>query len=75
MARFDARVAIAKALEEMGQLKGTTKNPMKIGTCSKSGDIIEPYLKPQWYMDCKDMAKRSADAVRNKELIITPDFH
>jgi len=75
MARFDARVAIAKALEEMGQLKGKSKNPMKIGTCSKSGDIIEPFLKPQWYMDCKDMAARSVAAVRNKELIITPDFH
>lgn len=26
-------------------------------------------------MDCKDMAARSVAAVRNKELIITPDFH
>jgi len=31
MARFDARVAIAKALEALGQLKGKSPNPMKIG--------------------------------------------
>merc|ERR1719253_541147 len=26
-------------------------------------------------MDCDDLAKRSADAVRKKELLIVPDFH
>jgi valyl-tRNA synthetase len=48
---------------------------MRLGICSKSNDIIEPYLKPQWYVDCKDMAARSVAAVRNKELVLTPDFH
>lgn len=32
-------------------------------------------LKPQWYVDCKELAKRSCDAVRNKELLIIPDQH
>lgn len=48
---------------------------MRLGKCSKSGDIIEPYLKPQWYVDCKDMAARSVAAVRNKELLLIPEFH
>lgn len=73
--RFDARVAIYEALDKMGQIKGKTPNPMRLGLCSKSNDIIEPYLKPQWWVDCKDMAKRSTDAVRNKELTIIPDSH
>jgi len=75
MARFDARVEIYKALEKLGHIKGKSPNPMRLGLCSKSNDIIEPYLKPQWYVDCKDMAKRSTDAVRNKELKIVPEFH
>ena len=75
LARFDARIEVYKALEKLGQIKGKTPNPMRLGLCSKSNDIIEPYLKPQWYVDCKDMAKRSVDAVRNKDLKIIPEFH
>ena len=75
MPRFDARVAVYQALEKLGMIKGKSPNPMRLGICSKSKDIIEPYLKPQWYVDCKDMAKRSVDAVKNKELLIVPDSH
>jgi valyl-tRNA synthetase len=24
--------------------------------CSKSGDVIEPVLKPQWWVNCKPLA-------------------
>jgi valyl-tRNA synthetase len=48
---------------------------MSLGICQRSGDIIEPMLKPQWYVSCAEMAKRSTDAVRNKELEIIPAFH
>jgi valyl-tRNA synthetase len=75
MMRFDCRVAIKKEMESMGLIKGVKKNEMRLGVCSKSGDIIEPFLKPQWYADCKDLARRSCDAVRNKELLIIPDTH
>jgi len=75
MMRFDARVAVYKELEKIGQIQGKVPNKMRLGLCSRTEDVIEPYLKPQWYVDCKDMAKRSTDAVRNKELIITPDSH
>jgi valyl-tRNA synthetase len=57
----------------MDQIHKTHANPMRLGRCSKSHDILEPLLLPQWYVDCKDMAKRSADAVRNKELRILPE--
>jgi valyl-tRNA synthetase len=73
--RYDARVAIEKALEEKGHLKGKAANPMQLPKCSRSGDIIEPMLKPQWYVDCKDMARRSCDAVRDGSLEIKPEFH
>jgi valyl-tRNA synthetase len=68
--RFDCRNELGKELEKLGLLKGKRPNEMRLGLCSKTGDIIEPYLKPQWYADCKDLAKRSCDAVRNKDLII-----
>ena len=73
MMRFDAREAVAKALQEKGLLREKKPNAMRIGTCAKTGDIIEPYLKPQWYVDCKDMAARACEAVRSKELTIIPE--
>jgi len=59
----------------LGLFKDKQANEMRLGFCSKTGDIIEPFLKPQWYADCKELAKRSCDAVRNKELIILPEEH
>ena len=48
---------------------------MRLGICSRSGDILEPMITPQWYVNCSDMAKRSTDAVRNGELKIVPAEH
>jgi valyl-tRNA synthetase len=73
--RYDARIAMEKELESLGLLKGKEVNKMRLGLCSRSGDIIEPMLTPQWYVNCNSMAKKAADAVRNGELRIVPDFH
>lgn len=48
---------------------------MRLATCSRSGDIIEPMLLPQWWVDCKQLATESADAVRNGEIEIIPEQH
>jgi valyl-tRNA synthetase len=48
---------------------------MRLGLCSRSGDILEPMITPQWYVNCNGMAKRSTDAVRNGELKIVPADH
>lgn len=42
---------------------------------SRSKDIVEPLLKPQWYVSCADMGKQAADAVREGRLRIVPDHH
>ncbi|CDO68942.1 hypothetical protein BN946_scf185000.g85 [Trametes cinnabarina] len=49
MKRFHARVAVVQALKDLGLYVETKDNPMQIPICSKSGDIIEPILKPQWW--------------------------
>ena len=36
-------------------------------SCSKSGDIIEPVLKPQWWVNCKPLAEE-AIKVRHLQL-------
>lgn len=48
---------------------------MQIPICSRSGDVIEPRMTPQWWVNCKEMAKRSTDAVRDGSLELIPNFH
>ena len=59
----------------MGLLVGKKDNKMQIPVCSRTGDIVEPLLKPQWYVDCTEMASRAVAAVRNGELSILPKEH
>mmetsp|Transcript_16979 Transcript_16979/g.13978 ORF Transcript_16979/g.13978 Transcript_16979/m.13978 type:complete len:300 (-) Transcript_16979:1908-2807(-) len=73
--RFEARYKLMDKMKELGIFHGEEDNAMRLGICSRSGDVIEPILIPQWWIDNTNMAKRSADAVRNKELKITPEFH
>ncbi|THU66600.1 hypothetical protein C4D60_Mb05t15870 [Musa balbisiana] len=75
MPRFAARVAVIEALQAKGLYRGTQKNEMKLGICSRSNDVVEPMIKPQWFVDCKSMAKLSLDAVLsrdNKKIEIIP---
>jgi len=72
MMRFDARRAVQDALDKRGLLRGKADNKMRLGLCSRSGDVIEPLIKPQWYVKCEGMAKAAADAARSGELKILP---
>lgn len=45
---------------------------MRLGICSRTNDVIEPMIRPQWYLDCKSMAKEALDAVANEEIEIIP---
>jgi valyl-tRNA synthetase len=75
MMRYDARIAVEDALKEKGLLIGKEPNKMRLGLCSRSHDILEPMITPQWYVNCDGMAKRAGDAVRNGELKIIPAEH
>jgi valyl-tRNA synthetase len=75
MMRYDARVAMENEMKELDLYRGKEVNKMRLGLCSRSGDIIEPMLTPQWYVNCDSMAQRSIDAVRNGDLKIVPDMH
>jgi valyl-tRNA synthetase len=73
--RYDARYAVTKALEEKKLLRGKADNKMRLGVCSRTGDVIEPLMKPQWYVRCGGMAARAAEASRSGELTILPEMH
>jgi valyl-tRNA synthetase len=45
---------------------------MSLSVCSRTGDIVEPMIKPQWLVNCNTMAKASLDVVRSKKIEIIP---
>ncbi|XP_014670573.1 PREDICTED: valine--tRNA ligase-like isoform X2 [Priapulus caudatus] len=75
MRRFDARSAVREQLKKQGLYRGSKKHSMVLPICSRSGDIIEPLLKPQWYINCQEMAAHAVDAVRSGELHFVPSYY
>ncbi|KAM3341099.1 valine-tRNA ligase, mitochondrial 1 [Capsicum galapagoense] len=75
MPRFKARVAVTEALKQKGLYRGAKNNEMRLGICSRSNDVVEPLIKPQWFVNCKTMAQQALDAVvdeDNQKLEIIP---
>ena len=63
---------------------GKKSHSLRLGFCSRSKDIIEPYLKPQWWMNCKDLADQSVNLTTLASLsllmfahkaLLNPDEH
>ncbi|KAH0576603.1 Valine-tRNA ligase [Spironucleus salmonicida] len=73
--RLDARIQIIQFFTKLELYQGKTPNPMAIGLSQRSRDVVEPMLKPQWYLNCESMAKQSLLAVEQGDLIITPKQH
>lgn len=40
---------------------------MRLGCCSRTNDVVEPMIKPQWYVNCSSMAKQALDAAIDGE--------
>lgn len=72
MKRFTARKVVTEELKKLGLYVETKDNPMTVPLCSKSKDVIEPTMKPQWWVRQKDLADAAMDAVRNGEIKIRP---
>uniref|UniRef100_A0A7N6FDZ8 Valine--tRNA ligase, mitochondrial n=1 Tax=Anabas testudineus TaxID=64144 RepID=A0A7N6FDZ8_ANATE len=73
--RFDARQLVVDALVEKKLFRGNKSHAMTLPICSRSGDVIEPLLKKQWFVRCDDMAKKAIQAVEDRQLEIIPHFY
>ncbi|KAA1074327.1 hypothetical protein PGT21_001345 [Puccinia graminis f. sp. tritici] len=73
MKRFAARKAVVEALKAKGLWIETKDNGvMQIPVCSKSGDFIEPLIKPQWWLNCKELSQETLKRARAGEIKIAP---
>ena len=74
MKRFDARYEVIKRLKDKGLYVKAEDNPMKVPMCSRSKDVIEPLIKPQWWMRMQPLADAAAKAVADGEIKIRPEI-
>ena len=46
---------------------------MAIPICDRSGDIVQPHIKIQWFLKVKSATKKLEEAVQAKELRLHPE--
>lgn len=61
--RFDAREEVVKYLKEIGAFRGEESHSMVLPICNRSGDIVEPRLVPQWWLNCSSMAAKAVEVI------------
>jgi hypothetical protein len=71
--RFDVRYTIQEDLKKAGLYVDKKDNPMKVPLCEKSKDVIEPLMKPQWWMKMRDLADEAIKVVKNGEIKSGPN--
>lgn len=72
MQRYEAREAIVNELKKLNLFKKNIDHPMEIPVCSRTGDIIEYLIRPQWFVKCAELAKSAIDDVEDGSLEIEP---
>ncbi|KAI9808401.1 MAG: hypothetical protein M1826_004177 [Phylliscum demangeonii] len=71
--RFDARYSVVEDLKAKGLYVKKENNPMKVPMCQRSKDVIEPLIKPQWWMRMRELADVAIDVVKKGEIVIRPE--
>jgi len=61
--RFAAREKTVGLLREMGKLVREEGHLGSLPLCSKTGEVVEPRLIPQWWMRCGDLAEKALAAI------------
>jgi valyl-tRNA synthetase len=73
--RFEARTKVVEELQKRGLLRKIEPHAMVLNVCSRSGDVIEPLMKPQWWVDCRELGRLAWNAVASKQLVIIPSVY
>jgi len=73
--RFVARRRVREALSSLGLFRGSRDHAMTLPVCSRSGDVVEPMLKQQWFLDCSHMSAKAMEVANDGQLEFVPSFH
>ncbi|BFZ19992.1 hypothetical protein BsWGS_23031 [Bradybaena similaris] len=73
--RFEARSKLKEALSLLGLYCGDKGHPTVLPLCSRTGDVVEPRLKEQWFLNCRDMTQKALEAVESGQLKLIPQYN
>ncbi|XP_043242791.1 valine--tRNA ligase-like [Amphibalanus amphitrite] len=72
LTRSEARPAVLDALGQRGLLRDQRPHQLSVPVCSRTGDVIEPMVKHQWFVRCEEMAAAALAAVESGDLVLEP---
>lgn len=70
--RFLAREVVKNELATLGLLRSTKAHKMQLPICSRSKDVIEYLVKPQWFVRCDRLTAAAIAAVENGDIHMHP---
>ena len=73
MDRYEARKQMIKELDEMGLLVKIEDHSHNVGTHDRCKAVVEPLIKPQWFVKMDDLIKPAVKAVETGEIELIPD--
>ncbi len=71
--RFEARRRIVEAIEAEGLMMAVENKTLMQPYGDRSGDVIEPLLTKQWFVDAQTLARPAIDAVEDGRIRFVPD--
>ena len=75
MDRYEARKAMVKDLEAAGLLVKVVPHSHAVGVHDRCKTVIEPMIKPQWFVKMEEMAKSAIEALKTGELKFVPESY
>ncbi len=70
--RFDARKKVVEAIDALGLLDKIEDRVIQTPYGDRSGQVIEPWLTDQWYVDAETLAKPAIEAVKTGAIKVVP---
>ena len=70
--RYEARRRIVEAIDSEGLMIAVEDKPIMQPYGDRSGDVIEPMLTNQWFVDAKTLAKPAIEAVETGRIKFVP---
>ena len=71
--RFEARKAVAKALEDEGHLRAAEPYQIALATCDRCGTAVEYALFPQWWLKMKPLADEVLPKLKEGDIRFYPE--
>lgn len=70
--RYEARTLMKEYLKEHGLFVSEVEHTLRVPRSQRGGDVIEPLMSTQWFMDMSSLAPPALQAMHDRSLQFTP---